>query len=410
LSDPGAIRRAKIELLVRAADEDGFEVRQVPSALAYLESRPQRLDDTAWELAQLSSRVDRRVTFVLKNKTSDRYILLSEAERFLWDKMDGHTSLQEMATAYVLQFGTFDFDIIPDLIAKLRQTGFLTLRPASRLRRALARNRRHLGAWALEKMLAALERVTLGSRRVHTMFERIYRAGGWALFTRPAAIMCAVVAILGAIAGSRLWADAAQVAAPLGHHPLVAIIVVKLVFFLTLAGHQVVHGLSLIHHHRRVREFGFTILHGFLPTFYVDVTDIFMASRRARVQTAVSGTLVHLVLGSACFVVAAVLPHGMPQAFAAASGIIQFQAFAVSLYPFCFIEMDGYHVLVDYLGLPTLRHDAAQFMRGAFWRRLVERRPLSRRERIWVGYVALSTVSVGAFILFNVWTLAHIFH
>src|SRR5256886_4273281 len=46
------------------------------------------------------------------------------------------------------------------------------------------------------------------------------------------------------------------------------------------------------------------------------------------------------------------------QAFAAASGIIQWQALAISLYPFCFIEVDGYHVFVDLLGVPTLKHDA----------------------------------------------------
>ena len=36
--------------------------------------------------------------------------------------------------------------------------------------------------------------------------------------------------------------------------------------------------LALVHYRRRVREFGFTFLHGFVPTFYVDVTDIFMAA------------------------------------------------------------------------------------------------------------------------------------
>ena len=118
------------------------------------------------------------------------------------------------------------------------------------------------------------------------------------------------------------------------------------------------------------REFGFTFLHGFVPTFYVDVTDIFMASRRARVVTAVSGALVHLVLGAGWLLVAVAAPPGsFLQAFAAASGLIQWQALVIALYPFCFIEMDGYHVLVDVLGVPTLKSDALAFtgavLRGA---------------------------------------------
>src|SRR5260370_20022733 len=79
---------------------------------------------------------------------------------------------------------------------------------------------------------------------------------------------------------------------------MMVVICVKILFLLTVGAHQLVHGLALIHYGRRVREFGFTFLHGFVPTFYVDVTDIFMGSRKARVVTAVSGAPVHPVLGS----------------------------------------------------------------------------------------------------------------
>jgi putative peptide zinc metalloprotease protein len=401
-------RRAKIELLVRSEGDDGFEVREVPSSLAYLQLRPQRLEEGQYEIAQMPPGVDRKITFVLRNKATDRYLLLTEAERFLWEQMDGTTSLQEMATAYVLRFGAFDFDVIPHLITKLRQGGFLTLRPASRLRQALARNRRNPVLRGLEATLRGLERVTVSSRRVQPFFEQLYRRGGWLLVTPAALVVCALLTAAGFAASARLWHDAADVAAPLGQHPIASVLTVKLLFFLTVAAHQVVHGLALVHYDRRVREFGFTILHGFVPTFYVDVTDIFMAGRRARVVTAVSGTLLHLVLGSAWFTLAAHLPHGFTQGFAAASGLIQMQAFVLSLYPFCFIEMDGYHVLVDVLGLPTLRHDAVQFVRDNLWRRLADRRGFTRQEGIWIGYFLLSTVSIAAFIAFNLWALARI--
>ncbi len=408
MSERIAARRTKLELLVRSESDDGFEVRQIPSALAWLQLRPQRLDEQSYEIAQMPSRVDRQITFVLRNKAADRYILLSEPERFLWAQMDGNTSLQEMATAYVLRFGTFDFDIIPALIAKLRQAGLLTLRPSSRLRQALARNRRNRVARALEAALKGLEGLTVSSRKVQPFFERLYRGGGWLLFTPAALAVCALLTVMGLAASVGLWRNAAEVVAPFGQHPILSIVTVKLLFFLTVAAHQVVHGLALIHYDRRVREFGFTFLHGFVPTFYVDVTDIFMASRRARVVTAASGTLLHVVLGSVWFAIAAHLPPGLMRAFAAASGLIQLQAFVLSLYPFCFIEMDGYHVLVDVLGLPTLKHDSVQFVRDNVWRHLVDRRGFNRQEGIWVGYFALSSVSVAAFVAFNLWTLVRI--
>ena len=399
-------RQSKLELLVRRDDDEGFEIREVPSALAYLQHRPQRVLETQWELAQLASRTD-RATYVLKNRATERYLLLTEPERFLWERMDGRTSLQDLATAYVLRYGAFDFDIIPALIAKLRRAELLTMRPASRLRETLARHRRNPAARAAEATLRALEHLTLSSRGIHATFERLYRWGGRLLFTPPCVAVGLLLIALGAVSAVRLWRDAAEIAAPLAQHPLLSLLLVKLLLFVTLAVHQILHGLACVHYRRRVREYGFTMLHGFVPTFFVDVTDIFMASRRARVVTALSGTLIHLYLGSFYLWAATQMPPGLLQSFTAASAVLQLQALFVSLYPFCFLERDGYHILVDLLGLPTLRQDAWQFFRYELGRRAVRRWRLTRQEAIWVGYFVFSLISILAFVGLNLWGMLH---
>jgi len=401
-------RRARLELLVRHDEEGGagFEVRQIGSGVAFIQSRPQRVAEDSFELAEVASRVDGQRSFILKNTATDRFLLLSEPEKFLWEKMDGRTSLQQIATAYVLRYGQFDFDIVPHLIRKLQRAQLLTMTPTSRLRQALARHRGRQVAKMAESALFALERINVSSRNVQSAFDGLYRWGGFLLFTRTAVVACVVLAVVGLAAGVRLWPEADRVVAGFGKSPLIAVVSVKLLFLLTVGAHQLVHGLALVHYGRRVREFGFTFLHGFVPTFYVDVTDIFMGSRKARVVTAVSGTLVHLVLGSAWLVVALYAPLGsFLQAFAAASGMIQWQAFVVALYPFCFIEMDGYHVLVDLLGLPTLKHDAIAFAGSLLRGRRLRR--FTRQEALFAAYVVVSTVSVAAFIAFNVWLIVH---
>ena len=409
MSDKVAPRRAKLELLVRkpSADggDEGYEVKEIRSALAFVQLRPQRVEPEVYELAEVSSRLSGQANYILKNRVTERYLLLSGPERFLWDQMDGNTSLQDLATAYVLRYGEFDFDIIPALIRKLQRAQLLVLTPASRLRRALARNRaRHL-VKMLESALLVLERVNVSSRSVHSFFRGLYRWGCFVFLTTFAAILCGLLAIAGLVAGVKLWHEADVVASGFGQNPLLAILAVKVLFLFTLAAHQIVHGLALIHYGRRVREFGFTFLHGFVPTFYVDVTDIFMASRKARVVTAVSGAVVHLVLGSLWFMVALQSSPGFMQAFAAASGMIQWQAFVVALYPFCFIEMDGYHVLVDVLGVPTLKSDATGYVAALARGRAP--RPATREEWLWIGYVILSVLSIAAFIAFNVWLVIH---
>lgn len=394
--------QTKLELLVRRDDGEGFEIREVPSALAYLQHKPQRVPADAHELAQLDARTD-NATYVLKNRATERYLLLTEPERFLWEQMDGRTSLQDLATAYVIRYGAFDFDVIPALIAKLRRAELLTLRPASRLRETLARHRRNPAARAVEATLRGLEHLTLSSRRIHATFERIYRWGGWVLFTPPCVAAGLFFAGLGAVSAVKLWRHAAEIAVPLAQHPIVSLVLVKLLLFVTLAIHQILHGLACIHYGRRVREYGFTLLHGFVPTFFVDVTDIFMASRRARVVTALSGTMIHLYLGSLYLWAATQMSPGLLQSFTAASGVLQLQALFVSLYPFCFLEMDGYHILVDLLGFPTLKYDSWRFVRDELFRGLANRWRLTRQEAVWVGYFVLSLFSLLTFAVLNVW-------
>jgi putative peptide zinc metalloprotease protein len=404
MTDVSAPRRAKIELLVRH-DDDSFDLQEVSSSAAWVQMRPTRVDAVDFELAEVASRVSRTPSFILKNRKTERFLMLSEPERFLWEQMDGHTSLQEMATAYVLRYGEFNFDIIPELVGKLQKAQLLTLEPASRLRRVLARNRQQRVLRAAEMTLFALERINISSRRVQPLFNRLYRWGGFLLFTPAAVVVAVLLGALGIAAGVRLWASAESIAAGFGGHALLALIAVKLLLLLTLAFHQLVHGLALVHYGRRVREFGFTFLHGILPTFYVDVTDIFMASRRARVVTAISGTVTHLVMGSLWLLIAASAEPGFFRAFAAASGLIQFQTFVIALYPFCFIEMDGYHVLVDALGVPTLKSDAIGYVVGLLRGAAPVR--WSREAALYLGYVTLSTLSIVGFVVFNVVLILH---
>ncbi len=400
-------KRARIELLVRTEDGDAFETREVASASAYLESRPQRIAPEDYELARQPASIQGTPAYVLKNRRTEDYLMLTEPEKFLWEQMDGHASLQEIATAYVLRYGAFDFEAIPTLIAKLRRAELLTMRPASRLREVLARNQRNPAARAAETVLHALEKLTVTSRRSHDVFERVYRYGGFVLFSPLAVIVLAVLIVLAAKSAIELWSDTGDVTKGFAGHALVAILLVKLCFWLTVVTHQLVHALACVHYKRRVREFGFTMLHGFIPTFYADVTDIFMASRRARIVNALSGPLVHLFLGSLYLWTASFPGPGLLKAFLAASAILQLQSFFISLYPFCFLEMDGYHILVDVIGFPTLNHDSVRFVRESLVSRVMSGARWTRQEVACLTYFTLSLVSVAGFVFLNVWLLVH---
>src|SRR5260370_38935229 len=176
-----------------------------------------------------------------------------------------------------------------------------------------------------------------------------------------------------------IWRDLGEVTHGLASHPLVAILLVKIVFWLTVVNHQIIHALACIHYRRRVREFGFTILHGFIPTFYADVTDIFMATRRARIVNAVAGPLFHPFLGFFCFWIAARLEPRLIQGFLAAAALLQLQSFGIWLHRFWFLEMDAYPILVVMVGLPTLKHHSVRVSLESPWRRICPPTSLTRQ-------------------------------
>jgi len=406
LTAPGAAPRppARLELLVRSEDGATFETREIASPAAYLQLRPQRLPDDQWELAQLPSGVPGTKKYVLKSRRAENYLQLDEEERFLWQQMDGRASMQDIAVAYVMRYGSFDFEKIPQLIRKLLLADLLTLRPMSRLRDILARNRRNPAARAMEAGIHAIERLNVSSRRWNDLFERIHRWGGWLLFTPAAVIGLIVLTAFGTRALVHLWNDLGAISSALGHHAIVAIIALKLAFFLTVALHQLVHALACVHYGRRVKEVGFIVHHLVVPTFYADVTDLFMASRRARVVNALAGPTVHLVLGMLGVIWANALGPGLLQACVAASAVLQLQSFIVCIYPFSFLEMDGYHVLEDAVGMPRLSQESSQFMRGTFLKRLALGR-FRRQEVVYLAYFTLSLLSVMAFVGLNAWLI-----
>jgi len=406
LTASGAAPRppARLELLVRSEDGETFETREIASPAAYLQLRPQRLPDDQWELAQLPSGVPGTKKYVLKSRRAENYLQLDEEERFLWQQMDGRVSMQDIAVAYVMRYGSFDFEKIPQLIRKLLLADLLTLRPMSRLRDILARNRRNPAARAMEAGIHAIERLNVSSRRWNDLFERIHRWGGWLLFTPAAVIGLIVLTAFGTRALVHLWNDLGAISSALGHHAIVAIIALKLAFFLTVALHQLVHALACVHYGRRVKEVGFIVHHLVVPTFYADVTDLFMASRRARVVNALAGPTVHLVLGMLGVIWANALGPGLLQACVAASAVLQLQSFIVCIYPFSFLEMDGYHVLEDAVGMPRLSQESSQFMRGTFLKRLALGR-FRRQEVVYLAYFTLSLLSVMVFVGLNAWLI-----
>jgi putative peptide zinc metalloprotease protein len=162
--------------------------------------------------------------------------------------------------------------------------------------------------------------------------------------------------------------------------------------------HVLVHALACKAYGRRVREIGFFLLQGIWPAFYADVTDIFMSSRRARVMVDLAGPIVELTFGSLVFIGAYGAEPGIGQSLLFGAGLVLWESALLNLYPFNFLEMDGYNILADLLAMPTLRQQALALI-PRLPHRLRSGIMPGRSEWIQLGYLALCLVSVLVYLI-----------
>ena len=195
----------------------------------------------------------------------------------------------------------------------------------------------------------------LATPRLGGAFDRLYRAGGWLLFTRPALVLLALVAVAGLVAEIVLIANRYGspliVASRLGLGGVIFLVARALL----VALHEAAHGLALASYGRRARRGGLRLVVIF-PFAFVDTSEAWFEPRRHRLAITLAGPVSDLVLGGAFAIACLALPAGAPRdvlfqvAFAAYVGAL------FNLNPF--LDRDGYHVLVDLLGRPRLRERA----------------------------------------------------
>jgi len=384
---------AKLQLLTRKPGEAGFQIHEVESSQAYVGYRPQRVPKEIWEITAQPQSPDGRRNFILKNLQRDRYLLIDSQESFLWELFDGSHSLEEIARSFYHRFGAFDYAIIRHLLAKLYQAGLLVERENLALQRSLGRNQARLWAMGLTNVAKSWRRLSFTMPNADRLCATLYRYGGFLLFHWVTLWVTVIIALLAGAAAIHLSPQAKQFTQTLSIKPWLSTGVMLASLLAVSMMHVTVHALACKAYNRGVREIGFFLLQGVLPTFYADVTDIFMSTRRARVIVDLAGPLVELFCGSLAFLAAYQADPGIGQALLFGIGVLLWEGALINLYPFNFLEMDGYNIVADLLAMPTLRQQAMA-LAPQLHRRLLQPRTLSKSEWIQIAYLRRCAVSV----------------
>jgi putative peptide zinc metalloprotease protein len=353
-------QRFRLEFLIRKRDGgggSGIELRGSDPAQVWLRLRPRRVPDLPVEenpVEQASGRV-----VVLRNVASNDYVHLTEREHYLWQRLDGTHTIRDLAAAWAFEFGVFDFGLIPRFLNKLRKLGVVEM-PRGGLARTRPSDRGRLG-----RLLLRLSRLDLRTERVDGFFRRLGHGVRPLLAPRVALPLVALGLVGAGYFLARRWsagfgAPEAPFAAWLGG--------VALLLLPTLALHELAHGAACRAFGRRVKALGLTLLDRFVPSAYVDVTDIWMAPRRARITVSLAAPALNLLLLAATgagAALAAVNGAGAAAWWLRTAADANLILFAWTSWPFGGAQSDGYHALSDALRLSALRARAFRRLRQA---------------------------------------------
>lgn len=381
--------------MIRAGGED-FKLKKISGIEAASFFRPRRVLSNNYEVKE--SQEGGTKTYLIKNTSTEKIISLSDKAFNLWEQMDGKTSLRALAAGYFLKYGTISFDEIRGLVRQLHNNELIETRlpPLVRIHKLLEHSRNPVLKF-ISKAAKLWAGIGFDIKDVDTKIDSLYRKIGFFLFNRYFIIGLSVVGSIATFIFARSLVRSEYnilyfFDSPWKWAMAYLIIVVHIPF------HELAHALATKHFGYRVRAFGFGLLHNLFPVFYADVTDIWFAPSRQRIIVALAGVFLDWILGAAAVFISFIFP-----VYKYFMYLIAFNCYItvlINLYPFFFLELDGYYVLIDFLKLPHLKKQAIVLFKNILKGRL---KGLIQRSNLFpFFYGIMSFVSIGLILWFMI--------
>ena len=340
-----------IELLIR--EEQGFRVESLHSNSQFLKTRPRRIEEV--EIRRLQARPGHPDSYLIKNTRNDRYLRVSAGDMVLWNLLDGAHSVYDIAMAFFSEHGSFDFERIHTFLARLRDASLLESRTLDVLRDVSYR----LGF--LGRILLFLARTEYSIKNLDGILSTVYGTGVWLLFTWPALLFMIALSLAGFFFFWRVVRTGDYSLFLVGDSILLGLVFLLLVFVVSAAVHELAHALTCKHYGRAVKRGGFLLIFG-RPVFFADITDIWMASKKARIVTYLAGPFSSIVLAGAASIIAYFSPAAGVNSLLIKLAFFSYTLGLFHLCPLVLLETDGYRVLMEILGIPGLRSKSLEFL------------------------------------------------
>jgi putative peptide zinc metalloprotease protein len=309
---------------------------------------------SGWAMKRLPAGEGER-RFVLRDLRSGGFMRMAADEAALFELLDGKHSLVELMSEAERRFGSRGASKLASLLADLGEKGFLE-----------GVDTDGDGAAQESRLKRALKPRDFSVRWAGPMFERVYRMGGWILFTRPAIALLTTVALAGA--GTWVYLVVGRYGTPFVVARKVGVggLVFLLGRFVVVAFHEMAHGLTVASFGRRVPRAGLKLMMVF-PYAFVDTSEAWFEPRPRRLAISGAGPASDFVVAGAFSLLALTVGDGTIRDIFFNLAFAGYVGAFFNLNPF--LERDGYHMVVDLLREPGLRRRSRAWFVGALSRR-----------------------------------------
>ena len=327
---------------------------------------------------------------MLKNPRTHTYARLSLEEFWLWQKMDGLNTVQQLVLAYFMQYKAFAFAATLGLVTRLRAQNMLTEPPRilyAEITTSL--NKRTTGyrfSWLAREVFS--REFTVKGLDGH--LSRIYRYGGWLMFTVPAQILLLLVSLLGSLLFVLMTTDPRYQL--LGGGIGAAMLKLGLLAYIPLVIHEFGHAITAKHFGCEVHHGGIQLYFG-LPAVFVETTDIWMQGKKGRLAVTWGGPYTGYIIGGTLSTLVYFLKDlSIPTATLMLQ--VAMMSFFVNTYNLLpVLKLDGYYLLADALEIPRLRERSIEFVTSSLRPKLLKRERWTREEVIFLAFGILAIVT-----------------
>lgn len=292
--------------------------------------------------------LEEKELYVLKHSKTRKYILTNKIGIQVWKLLDGKNTITEIKE----KISHVDLNEIKEFIAELMEMGFLE---GFHEKRSIYKySSRFIITYPI-----------LTFPKTNRFLEKLHKYIGWTL-SKQFTMLSLFIAIFGFIIfySDAFWLFFRRETFIISGYATLSIFVLPLFSVPTLIIHEIYHGLACVKYGGEIPEIG-VIIYYFNPGLYTDTTDAWLMEKKKRIHIASAGIFSTLLLWT-MFVFFYKYLQIINFASDGLTKLVTLYIYICSLIIIWsfnpFLENDGYHMLMDAVNIPNLRHEAFSYV------------------------------------------------